>query len=353
MSEESLINTIVYTDFHDEIGPNPVYWYPSDLSENVRMLVSIKTVTLLSGSYGYTPDSLIIIPFPSIKLKGIIRYIERGDHSRRGKVARSAITFLFKEADDIIFYKYISYIDELFSDSIKKLSELEEKDSKHQAFFNELENLRFNILNTLEELKKKEIELAKAEAFPEIKEGKEKLVDYKFKLVVLGDPGVGKTSTILRFTDNAFNRTYIPTMGVNITDKSFRVNSKMVEFILWDIAGQSKFQLMRKHFYQGAEGILLIFDLTNPKSFESIRKWYEDIKKDILNQKKIIGCIFGNKVDLVNERKIDDTKAKELAKELNLIYRETSALTGQNVENAFYQIAKALIALYKYSPMTN
>ncbi|MFX0058802.1 MAG: GTP-binding protein [Candidatus Hodarchaeota archaeon] len=353
MPDISLINAIVYTDFHDKLGPNPVYWYPSDLSENVRMLVSIKTVTLLSGSYGYTPESLIIIPFPSIKLKGLIRFIERGDRSRRGGVARSAITFLFKEADDIIFYKYIDYLNAIFRDSVQQLTELEEKNVENQNSFKELNVLRNKILNTLEELKNKEIELAKAEAFPEITASEEKVVDYKFKLVVLGDPGVGKTSTILRFTDNAFNRTYIPTMGVNITDKGFRVNSKMVELILWDIAGQSKFQLMRKHFYQGAEGLLLIFDLTNPKSFESITKWYEDIKRNLSNKFNIVGCIFGNKVDLKNERKVDEALAKEVAKGLNLLYIETSALTGQNVENAFYQIAKALINLKKYPAMNN
>ncbi|MFX1558504.1 MAG: GTP-binding protein, partial [Promethearchaeota archaeon] len=118
-------------------------------------------------------------------------------------------------------------------------------------------------------------------------------------------------------------------------------------------AGQSKFQLMRRHFYQGAEGILLIFDLTNPKSFESIRKWYEDIKNNLSDSREIVGCIFGNKVDLESERKIEKSQAKELARDLNLIYVETSALTGQNVENAFYQLAKALIDLHKYPPMNN
>lgn len=353
MPEEILINAIIYTDFHDELGPNPIYWYPTDLSENIRMLVSIKTVTLLSGSYGYIPDSLIIIPFPSIKLKGLIRYIERGDDSRRGKVARSAITFLFKEADDIIFYKYISYLDSIFSESIKKINKLDGNDLNNQTLFKELNILRNNILNTLGELKNKETDIAKSEAFPEIKEPQEKLVDYKFKLIVLGDPGVGKTSTILRFTDNAFNRTYIPTMGVNITDKSFRVNNKMIELILWDIAGQSKFQLMRKHFYQGSDGVLFIFDLTNPKSFESILNWYEDINKNFLNQSNIVGCIFGNKIDLESNRQIEKSQAEEVAKKLNLIYTETSALTGQNVENAFYQLAKALINLHKYPPMNN
>ena len=77
MTNKESIHAIVYTDFHDQIGPNPIYWSPSELSENVRMLVGIKTVTLLSASHGFVPESLIIIPFPSIRLKGIIKYIER------------------------------------------------------------------------------------------------------------------------------------------------------------------------------------------------------------------------------------------------------------------------------------
>ena len=104
MNKDS-IHAIVYTDFHDQIGPNPIYWYPTELSENVRMLVGIKTVTLLSASHGFVPESLIIIPFPSIKLKAIIKYIEREDSTRRGGAAQYAITFLFKDSDDIIFYK--------------------------------------------------------------------------------------------------------------------------------------------------------------------------------------------------------------------------------------------------------
>jgi Ras-related protein Rab-1A len=160
---------------------------------------------------------------------------------------------------------------------------------------------------------------------------------------VCGDPGVGKTSTILRFTDNAFNRRYIPTMGTNISDKLFIIGGSAVELIIWDIAGQSKFETMRKHFYQGSEAIILIFDLTNPDSFESIRDWYRDITKYLPNASKIVGYVFGNKNDIVDERKVNNEDAIQLAKELNLNYVEISALTGHNVEFAFYKIAETLI----------
>jgi len=352
MNKDS-IHAIVYTDFHDQIGPNPIYWYPTELSENVRMLVGIKTVTLLSASHGFVPESLIIIPFPSIRLKGIIKYIEREDNTRRGGAAQYAITFLFKESDDVIFYKYITYLDSLFSETARKIIDFENSSAPKHKVFEEINILRTGLITLLEYLRSKELSISSSRAFPEGIKPEEKFSDFKFKLTVLGDPGVGKTSTILRFTDNAFNRTYIPTMGVNITDKNFRVNNHTIEIVLWDIAGQSKFQLMRKHFYQGTEAILLIFDLTNPQSFESVREWYKDIKKYLPEKTNLVGYIFGNKIDLINERKVNEQEGISLAKELHLEYIETSALTGQNVENAFYNLAKTLIKLKNIPPMNN
>jgi small GTP-binding protein len=219
--------------------------------------------------------------------------------------------------------------------------------------FLEINQLRNNILDLLEELKKKELSLTTGKEFPEPSEEQEKEADYKFKLAVVGDPGVGKTSTILRFTDNAFSRVYVPTMGTNISDKNFQVGNDFVELIIWDIAGQSKFQTIRKHFYQGVNGIILIYDLTNPKSFESISAWYKDIKSYYSHKKSIVGFIFGNKLDLVNKRKVKNSTAIKLAKALDLKYIEISALTGQNVENAFYDIAKKLIELKKIPFMNN
>ncbi len=341
--EKGLINAIVYTEIHDALGPNPIYWSPSNLPENIRMLVGIKTVTILTGDQGITPESLFIIPFPSLRLKGLIRYIEREDETRRGGYARSAITFLFKEEDDIIFYKYLVYLKSPFNEVARKIIELEKQHVDSERIFEEIKLLGDSISKILEDYRSKEISPHSSEEFPEHRDKKIEEVKFKFKLVVVGDPGVGKTSTILRFSDNAFLRTYIPTMGVNITEKSFRVKKDVLEVILWDLAGQSKFQTMRKHFYQGAEAIILIFDLTNPITFKSIKKWYDDVIKNMDKQFKMIGYIFGNKSDLVDERKVQESEGLALAKELDLEYIETSALTGSNVEYAFYKIAEAVI----------
>jgi len=348
---KKLIDAVIYTDIHDELGPDPIHWLPPNLPEPIRMLVGIKTVTILSGDQGSVPDSLLIIPFPSLKLKGLIRYIERRDESKRGGFARSAITFLFKETDDVVFYKYMSYLKAPFDETTRKIIELEKRNVDREEIFEEIKILRDSISKLLEDFRTKEITTPGSKEFPEKRIKDEKIVDYRFKLVVVGDPGVGKTSIILRFTDNAFLRTYIPTLGVSINEKIFHAKTGVTEMILWDIAGQQKFKTMRRHFYQGSEAILLIFDLTNRLSFTSIKNWYHDVMKNMeKHHHEIIGYIFGNKDDLGEVRKVKLVEALALAKELNLKYIETSALTGKNVEYAFYDIAETVVKLRLNKP---
>jgi len=348
---KKLIDAVIYTDIHDELGPDPIHWLPPNLPESIRMLVGIKTVTILSGDQGSVPDSVLIIPFPSLKLKGLIRYIERRDESKRGGFARSAITFLFKETDDVVFYKYMSYLKAPFDETTRKIIELEKRNVDREEIFEEIKILRDSISKLLEDFRTKEITTSGSKEFPEKRIKDEKIVDYRFKLVVVGDPGVGKTSIILRFTDNAFLRTYIPTLGVSINEKIFHAKTGVTEMILWDIAGQQKFKTMRRHFYQGSEAILLIFDLTNRLSFTSIKNWYHDVMKNMeKHHHEIIGYIFGNKDDLGEVRKVKLVEALALAKELNLKYIETSALTGKNIEYAFYDIAETVVKLRLNKP---
>ncbi len=348
---KKLIDAVIYTDIHDELGPNPIHWSPSNLPEAVRMLVGIKTVTILTGDQGSVPDSILIIPFPSLKLKGLIKYIERKDESKRGGFARSAITFLFKETDDVIFYKYMSYLKSPFDETTRKIIELENRNVEREKIFEEITILRDSISKLLDDFRTKEITSPASKEFPEKRIKDDKIVDYRLKLVVVGDPGVGKTSTILRFTDNAFLRTYVPTLGVSITEKLFNAQSGVIEMILWDIAGQAKFETMRRHFYQGSEAILLIFDLTNRKSFTSIKNWYHDVMNNMeKHHHQMVGYIFGNKSDLTEVRKVKLVEALALAKELNLKYIETSALTGKNVEYAFYDIAETVVKLRLSKP---
>ncbi len=339
-----IIKAIVYTELNEGSGPSPVLWNPLDLSEKLRMSVAIKSITMLTTDQGVVPKSAVIMPFPSFNLKGIVKYIERETDSFKGGMALSTITLLFNEADDLIFYKYIDYLESAFTVAAQRIIKLKHKEANTDDIFYEINTLNFKISEILNDLQKKEKSTLKSEAFPEEDLEEESEVEYNFKVVVCGDPGVGKTSTILRFTDDAFARTYIPTLGVNISEKNVEVNKTKAKLILWDIAGQIKFEAMRRHFYKGAEAVIFIFDLTNRKSFDSILNWYKDVERNIIHiEDEIIGFILGNKEDLSNQRTINSEESSLISKKLNLEYVETSALTGKNVEEIFFKLTETLL----------
>ncbi len=343
MSIEKMINGIIYTEFDDVLGPNPKLWLPEELSMNNRMLISIKTITLLTGEETHLPKGLVMIPFPSIEMKALIKYIQWDDPERRGGIARTAITLLFNETDDAIFYKYMKDLEVAFEEAGEKISKMEASKAENEPILGELKDFQDRIIKLLEDLRKSEMAVHEGVAFP-TQEGDGERFDYRFKVVVCGDPGSGKTSTVLRFTDNAFKRTYMPTIGVNISEKNIQVGKSNVNFVIWDVAGQSKFQMMRTHFYTGAEAVLLIFDLTREKTFQSIPNWDKDIKTSLGGRNIVkIGFILGNKKDLVDERKVSLEEGNNTGSELNLKYIETSALTGENVNDAFIKIAEALV----------
>ncbi|UCC19046.1 MAG: GTP-binding protein [Promethearchaeota archaeon] len=339
-----IIKAIVYTELNEGSGPSPILWNPIDLPEKLRMSVAIKTITMLTTDQGAIPKSLVIMPFPSFNLKGIVKYIESQDDKFKGGTALSTITLLFSEADDLIFYKYMEYLESAFTEIAQKIIMLKSKNKTSNDIFFEINNLYLNISEILNDLQKKENSTSDLEAFPEEEMNDELEVTFNFKLVVCGDPGVGKTSTILRFTDDAFTRTYIPTLGVNISEKNVKMKNALAKLIIWDIAGQIKFEAMRRHFYKGAEAVILIFDLTNRKSYQNIVNWYRDMEKNIIPVKdKILGFILGNKEDLVNGRTINPEEPLLLAEQLNLKYLEISALTGKNVEEMFLKLTDTLI----------
>ena len=339
-----ILKGIVYTEFDDVLGPDPKIWFPTDMGLERRMLISIKTITLLTGEEDIIPKNLIIIPFPSLNLKALVKYVEWKDPERRGGIARTSITLLFKDEDDAIFYKYREDFEALFNEIAQKIAELEASKAEKKLLTNELYNFQSNIIKLLEELRNQELAAEQKEAFPEKEVPEEQVFDYRYKIIVCGDPGAGKTSIVLRFTDNAFRRTYMPTIGVQISEKTIHIENSRVQLVVWDLAGQSKFEMMRTHFYQGSEAILLIFDLTREKTFKSIRNWHNDVQKAVENNNLIkIGFILGNKNDLIDERKVSGEEAERLSNELNLEYLESSALTGENIESIFRKIAETLI----------
>lgn len=344
---EPIISIILYAQLDDELGPNPLVWLPEAYAPNEIMHIVIKVITVLSGEQGLIPESLVILPFPSLRLKGLIKYLKWNDESRRGGIGQSAIALLFKEMDDVIFYKYMDQLNSPFNDIALKLVDFETNKASKENYTELLKTFNTDLTNLLEELKSKELSQVKEKEFPEQKLKEAGLIDYKFKIAIVGDPGVGKTSLILRYTNNAFRRQYLPTLGVVVSDKVFNVEDSTIQLVLWDIAGQVKFETMRQQFYLGSDAILLVFDLTNRKSFENISDWYLDIKKQLKTSRDLIGFIVGNKNDLVNDIKIDSSKAMELAAFRNLDYIETSALSGENVDLAFNKLAERLYEKFK------
>ncbi|MFX0018334.1 MAG: Rab family GTPase [Promethearchaeota archaeon] len=342
---EEVITVLLYAQLDDVLGPNPLVWLPTNYSSNDVMHIVIKVIAVLSGEQGLVPQSLVVLPFPTLNLKGLIKYIKWEDPDRRGGIGQSAIALLFREIDDVIFYKYMNQLTPPFNEITQKIINLEKKKAPKETYSELLEEFELNLSNLLEELKNKE--KVQAKEFPEQEVKDVSLVDYKFKIAIVGDPGVGKTSLILRYTNNAFRRSYIPTLGVAVSDSIFKIKSSTIQLVLWDIAGQVKFETMRQQFYLGSDAILLVFDLTNPKSFENIPNWYNDLKRQLANREGIIGFIVGNKKDLKDQIQVNSERAIELANNYNLSYFETSALTGEDVDDAFNGLATKLYNTFK------
>jgi small GTP-binding protein len=168
--------------------------------------------------------------------------------------------------------------------------------------------------------------------------------EYRFKFVILGDHEVGKTSIIRRFVEKRYTSEYRATIGINILSHEFEFFGNQIGVTLWDIGAQKYFKRFRKSYYLGAQAAFLVFDLTNRESFDNILSWYDELKLFTPGEDIPI-VIVGNKSDLTEERKILYQEGAKLANNLSqsekikISYIETSALNGNNVEDAFNLIS--------------
>ncbi|MHA1399199.1 MAG: Rab family GTPase [Candidatus Heimdallarchaeaceae archaeon] len=166
---------------------------------------------------------------------------------------------------------------------------------------------------------------------------------YIFKIVLLGDPGVGKSSLISRYVHNRFESSYMITIGVDILSKQLFVGDDEVLFLISDIGGQERFSSVREKFYRGSKGCFLVFDLTRANTLESIREWkrgLDGVEDDV------IFFVIGNKADLKDQIAVEEEEAIAIVNELNLptdSFFITSAKTGEKVEEAFQTFARELI----------
>jgi Ras-related protein Rab-8A len=179
--------------------------------------------------------------------------------------------------------------------------------------------------------------------YNEIEEGEELPI---YKILLIGDSTVGKTSLILQYCQGQFNSYGISTIGVDTKIKYVKYNDKKIGLEIWDTAGQERFRALAKNFYQGADGIILMYDLTQKKTFNNIKHWFNDIIDNIeINKVAII--IVGNKSDL-SSRQITKESCDKFCEQYNLKSIETSCLKNTNVDETFNFLIEKIIKENNY-----
>ena len=167
--------------------------------------------------------------------------------------------------------------------------------------------------------------------------------DYLFKVLLIGNSSVGKSSLLLRFVDNAWSDLFVPTIGVDFKIKTMTIDSKNVKLQIWDTAGQERFKNITASYYRGAHGILVVYDITDMESFKNINNWLIEIEKNA--NKNVYKILIGNKCDLEEKRTVSTQQGKELAETYGMQFIETSAKSNTNVSEAFELLGKETMKL--------
>jgi small GTP-binding protein len=163
----------------------------------------------------------------------------------------------------------------------------------------------------------------------------------KFKVVLVGDPCVGKTAILNRFIHNTFKKEYNCTIGVEFWVKSVNCNDTVVDLQIWDTCGQERYRTITKQYYREVNGCILAFDLTKKETFENIKNWLKDIQEHGTKIKNIV--LVGNKLDLAEERIVSQKEVEDIIDSQNLVYFEVSAKSGENVFTCFDRIAELML----------
>lgn len=172
--------------------------------------------------------------------------------------------------------------------------------------------------------------------------------DYLIKLLLIGDSGVGKSCLLLRFSDDSWTPSFITTIGIDFKIRTIELEGKRIKLQIWDTAGQERFRTITTAYYRGAMGILLVYDVSDEKSFGNIRNWIRNIEQHA--QESVNKMLIGNKCDMVDKRVVETERGKQLADEYGIKFLETSAKNSINVEEAFITLAKDIKARLIDSP---
>ena len=161
--------------------------------------------------------------------------------------------------------------------------------------------------------------------------------DYLFKLVVIGDSGVGKSCLMLRFVDDTYSDSYLSTIGVDFKIRTIDLDGKLIKLQVWDTAGQERFRTITSSYYRGACGIIVVYDCTDQESFNNVEQWFKEI--DRYAGENVSKLLVGNKCDLTTEKVVDYAVANKFAEKLGIPFLESSAKDDMNVHMAFIKMA--------------
>jgi len=165
--------------------------------------------------------------------------------------------------------------------------------------------------------------------------------DQLFKILLIGDSGVGKSSILLRFTDDDFEEDHPATIGVDFKTKLITLDGKRVNLTIWDTAGQEKFRSLTSSYYRGTHGIILVYDVTKRVSFLSLEQWLNEVEMYSTNQ-DVITLLVGNKVDK-SEREVSREEAAKFAKAKSMLFIECSAKTKLGIQQAFEELVQKIL----------
>ncbi|XP_001354946.1 ras-related protein Rab-35 [Drosophila persimilis] len=164
--------------------------------------------------------------------------------------------------------------------------------------------------------------------------------DHLFKLLIIGDSGVGKSSLLIRFSDDTFSGSYITTIGVDFKIRTVDIDGLRVKLQIWDTAGQERFRTITSTYYRGTHGVIIVYDVTNGDSFANVRRWLEEIQNncDVVNK-----VLVGNKNDDPDCKVVITEDAQRFAKQMDIELYETSAKDNINVDNMFLSITRQVL----------
>jgi len=164
----------------------------------------------------------------------------------------------------------------------------------------------------------------------------------KYKILILGDTQVGKSCFLTRYADNSFQDEYLSTIGMDYKIKNYQAeDGSTIKLYIWDTAGQDRFRSITRNYYKGADGIILIYDITKKDTFENVRNWINNIKDEAPD--RVVLILVGNKVDDERNRVVPKSEGEEIAKEFNLPFFECSAKSDINVTPVFDTLIKKII----------